>query len=66
MNAEQNVKIESALESCLAECGATDRPYSRISKLVSDLRNDPGWTFEEIDELQTRVTRRLLYSEDKP
>ena len=64
MNAQQNSKIEAAVAACLEECRATDRPYSRVSQIIAGLSCEPSWTFVEIDELQTRVSRLLLKSGD--
>jgi hypothetical protein len=52
MNSEQTAKIESALATCLEECRATDRPYTRVSEYIAGLQGDPEWTLEEIAELQ--------------
>jgi hypothetical protein len=66
MNAEQSAKIESALGSCLEECRATDRPYTRVSEFIAGLQGDPEWTPSEIIELQTRIIRVLLYRNGRP
>jgi len=66
MNAEQNARIESALATCLDECRAKDRPFTRISEYIASLQADPAWTEAEIIELQTRVIRVLLFRGGKP
>jgi hypothetical protein len=66
MNAEQNARIESALATCLDECRAKDRPYSRVTEYIASLQGEPDWTLEEIIELQSRVIRVLLYRGGKP
>lgn len=66
MNAEQYARIESALASCLDECRATDRPYTRVSEFIAGLQGDPEWMAAEIIELQTRVIRVLLYRGGRP
>jgi hypothetical protein len=52
MNAEQNARIESALATCLDECRAKDRPFTRVSEYITSLQADPAWTEAEIIELQ--------------
>ena len=66
MTAEQDIKIGSAAAACLEECGATDRPYSRVSAFIGGLQGDEDWSDAEIIELQTRVIKVLLYRYGNP
>ena len=64
MTLEQNVKIESGVVACLDKCRGTDRPYMALSAFLNGLQADTDWSDSEVIELQTRIIRLLLHTQN--
>jgi hypothetical protein len=63
---DQEDRIAAGLRQCLAECQATEQPFSRVSAFIQSLVEDPDWNEREVIELQTGVIRALLYRHGRP
>lgn len=55
-----HAKISRAAETCLTNALQTNRPFVHVRTFIDQLKNDPGWSDNEITELQTGVIRALM------
>ena len=52
-------KINSAVSDCLSQCYAQPNPLSALADCTSRLRVTPGWTSDEIAQVERTVLRML-------
>jgi hypothetical protein len=52
--------LAAAAEACLSGAAHAPRPFLHVKAFLADLRAKPGWTDNDLIEVQTRVIRRLM------
>jgi hypothetical protein len=54
-----SAKIALAVRACLAECEPVRSPLVHLHLFIERLREQPGWTWKEVREVERRVARVL-------
>ena len=49
-------KQRDTLSHCLASCYSADNPLEALHDYLRDLRRNPEWTREEVDQLEAKAT----------